>query len=118
MRVRARFVITITFFACLAFLQIGCGTLPRGEAENTSHDDHDHEQPTDIDYNEQHASGNEEDHVHENPSTDGHAEIGEHEDKAFSVIDLETAPVTQIDFHEVIQATGKITNNQNNEEYC
>ncbi len=113
MRTMSGFVITIAILACLA-VPFGCNTPPNVESEHALNDDHDHDHPADADLDD-HEAEDEHDHDHENPSAADHAETAELNDKAFSVIDLETVPVTQIDFHEVIQATGKIINNQNNE---
>jgi cobalt-zinc-cadmium efflux system membrane fusion protein len=114
MRVILGFIVTITILSCLVFVSFGCKTPPDVENEHALNADHDHDHSADADLDD-HAAEDEEDHVHENPSTVGHAETGGLNDQAFSVIDLETVPVTQIDFHEVIEATGKIINNQNNE---
>lgn len=113
MRIMSGFVITITILACLA-MQFGCNAPPNIESEHALNDGHNHNHAADADLHD-HEAEDEHDHAQENPSAAGHAETAEINDKAFSVIDLETVPVTQIDFHEVIQATGKITNNQNNE---
>ena len=108
------FLITITILSWLAFAQFGCNRPQDVETEHEMNADHDHDHPADADRDDR-ADEDEDDHTHENPSTVGHAATGELDDKTFSVIDLETVPVTQIDFHEVIRATGKIINNQNNE---
>jgi cobalt-zinc-cadmium efflux system membrane fusion protein len=94
------FLILLSF----TYFSFSCRQAPSVEAENEH--DHDHEQK------ETTSPDGEGDNEHEEAESADDAGI---DAKALDLIDLKTAKAVRLNFDEVVSATGKIINNQNNE---
>ncbi len=81
------------------------------EAEQSDEADHDHD-------DHDHESGQDEEEGHSDESTEQtDPDIIELDEKTKEIIGLKTSPVKFADFDEVIKATGKVINNQDNEAH-